>query len=138
MPSLETESITRTGRGYLVRKTSESLTVPCPCGMSTRILTSADGPLANFHVTFITDSVKHYHKECTEVYYILEGTGTLELNGDVIAVEPGTLVVIEPYTAHRLSSEAGVRTIVLGMPAWNPDDEFLVSDGVWSERSASP
>jgi mannose-6-phosphate isomerase-like protein (cupin superfamily) len=116
-----------TGRGYLVRRLADAPVVPCPCGQSTRILTVADGPLANFHVTAISDSVKHYHKECTEIYYILEGTGELELNDDVVAVEPGTLVVIEPYTAHRLRSERGVRTIVLGIPACRHDDEFFVT-----------
>src|SRR5205823_5230179 len=109
---------TAVGRGYLVRRLAEAPTVPCPCGQSTRLLTLADGLPANFHVTFITDSVKHYHKECTELYYILDGTGELELGDDVVAVAPGTLVVIEPYTPHRLRSVQGVRTIVLGLPAW--------------------
>lgn len=116
------------GRGYLVRRLADAPTVACPCGDSTRILTRADGPLANFHVTFITDSVKHYHKHCTEIYFILEGTGRLELNDDVVAVEPGMLILIEPYTAHRLVSPEGVRTIVLGLPAWDPDDEYFVTD----------
>ncbi|CAN5821285.1 cupin domain-containing protein [soil metagenome] len=114
-----------TGRGYLVRTEAEAPVVPCPCGQSTRILTFEDGLPANFHVTFIKDSVKHYHKNCTEVYYILEGTGELELNEDIVPVAPGTLVVIEPYTAHRLRSEQGVRTVVLGVPAWRPEDEFF-------------
>ena len=118
---------TASGRGYLVRRQADAPTVPCPCGQSTRLLTRADGAPANFHVTFITDSVKHYHKECTEIYYILEGTGELELGDDVVAVEPGTLVVIEPYTAHRLRSATGVRTVVMGLPAWRSDDEFFVT-----------
>jgi mannose-6-phosphate isomerase-like protein (cupin superfamily) len=94
--------------------------------MSTRILTRADGDLANFHVTCITDSVKHFHKLCTEIYYILEGTGSLELGDDVVEVEPGTLVVIEPRTPHRLVSAAGVRTLVLGIPALRDGDEYFV------------
>lgn len=118
-------SPTRT-KGYVVRELETAPTVPCPCGQSTRLLTRADTPACNFHVTFIQDSVKHYHKECTEVYYILEGEGTLELNDDVIDVRPGMLVYIEPYTAHRLFSAQGVRTIVFGVPALNPEDEHFV------------
>jgi mannose-6-phosphate isomerase-like protein (cupin superfamily) len=114
------------GKGYSVRRLAEAPTVPCPCGMSTRILTRTDGPLANFHVTCITDSAKHYHKHCTEIYYILDGTGTLEVGDDLVEVEPGTLVVIEPGTAHRLVSAAGVRTVVLGIPALLDDDEYFV------------
>jgi hypothetical protein len=61
--------------GYLVRRMAEAPTVPCPCGQSTRALTRTDTPLCNFHITFIRDSVRHYHRRCTEVYYILEGCG---------------------------------------------------------------
>lgn len=64
---------------------------PLPWRSSALLLTIDYGPLANFHITFITDSAKHYHKECTELYYILEGIGTLELN-DVVTVEPCTLI----------------------------------------------
>lgn len=114
-----------TTSGYLVRHVREAPTVPCPCGQSTRPLTRADTAVCNFHITFITDSVRHYHKECTEVYYILEGTGRMELNGDVVEVEPGTVVYIEPGTRHRLWSEGGVRTVVFGVPALRPEDEFF-------------
>jgi mannose-6-phosphate isomerase-like protein (cupin superfamily) len=91
-------------------------------------LTFADTPVCNLHVTFITDSVKHYHRECTEVYYILQGRGKIELNDDIVDVEPGTVVYIEPYTTHRLFSAEGVQTIVFGVPAYRPDDEFFVTD----------
>src|SRR5438093_13575244 len=116
---------TATAAGYLVRRIQEAPTVPCPCGESTRPITAADHTVCNLNVTFIKDSVKHYHKECTEVYYILEGRGRMELNGDVVEVEPGTVVYIEPYTPHRLWSESGVRTVVFGFPALRPEDEFF-------------
>jgi mannose-6-phosphate isomerase-like protein (cupin superfamily) len=117
-----------TTRGYLVRRLQDAPTVPCPCGQSTRPLTGADTPVCNLHVTFITDSVKHYHKECTEVYYILEGRGKMELNDDVIDIEPGLVIYIEPFTRHRLVSPQGVRTIVFGVPAYRHEDEFFVTD----------
>jgi mannose-6-phosphate isomerase-like protein (cupin superfamily) len=93
--------------------------------VSTRPLTRADTPACNLHVTFIRDSVKHYHRECTEVYYILEGQGKMELDDTVIDIEPGVVVVIEPGTAHRLVSGEGVRTIVFGVPALRPEDEYF-------------
>jgi mannose-6-phosphate isomerase-like protein (cupin superfamily) len=119
---------TTTGKGYLVRRVQDAPTVACACGQSTRPLTAADGGACNLHVTFITDSVKHYHRECTEVYYILEGQGKMELNDDVVDVGPGTVVYIEPHTRHRLWSEQGVRTIVFGVPAFRQDDEFYAAD----------
>jgi mannose-6-phosphate isomerase-like protein (cupin superfamily) len=120
MPALTT-------KGYLVRRPEDAVTVPCPCGQSTRFVTRADTPACNFHITLIQDSVKHYHKETTEVYYILEGKGKMELHDDVIDIEPGMVIYIEPYTPHRLVSPGGVRTIVFGVPALDPEDEFFVT-----------
>lgn len=117
-----------TSKSYLIRRLAEAPTVPCPCGQSTRLLTQTDVPTCNFHITFIQDSVKHYHKECTEVYYILQGRGKMELNEDVIDVEPGMLIYIEPYTPHRLWSTEGVQTIVLGTPALKPEDEYFLTE----------
>ena len=114
-----------TTKGYLVRRIDEAPTVPCPCGQSTRALTRADTPVCNFHITFIQDSVRHYHKECTEVYYILEGRGKMEMNGDEIDIAPGMVLYIEPYTRHRLWSPQGVRTIVFGVPALRMEDEYF-------------
>lgn len=121
-------STTAASKGYLVRKVQDAPTVECSCGQSTRPLTADDGAKVNLHVTFITDSVKHYHKECTEVYYILEGQGKMELNDDVIDVEPGMVIYIEPGTWHRLWSEKGVRTLVMGTPAYQQDDEFYATE----------
>jgi mannose-6-phosphate isomerase-like protein (cupin superfamily) len=112
-------------KGYLVRRLHEAPTVACPCGQSTRPLTRADTPACNLHVTSITDSVRHYHKQCTEVYLILEGSGQMELNGDVVDVAPGTVVYIEPLTRHRLWSTDGVRTVVFGVPALVAEDEYF-------------
>src|SRR5580692_3591045 len=112
-------------KGYLIKKQAEAPSVPCPCGSSTRILTAADGAPSSLHVTSIRDSARHYHRETTEVYYILEGTGKIELNDEWHAVEPGTVIWIEPGTRHRVVSEAGITTIVFGLPAFNPADEWF-------------
>ena len=111
--------------GYLVRTLADAPSVPCPCGVSTRVLTGADGAPLSLHVTSIRDSARHYHRETTEVYYILEGSGKIELNGDWIDVEPGTVVWIEAGTRHRVVSDAGLKTIVVALPAFNPADEWF-------------
>jgi mannose-6-phosphate isomerase-like protein (cupin superfamily) len=117
--------MTQTSPGYLVRRIQDAPTVPCPCGQSTRAITRSDTPVCNFHITFIKDSVRHYHRRCTEVYYILEGQGKMEMNGATVEVEPGMVIYIEPGTRHRLESAAGVRTIVFGVPALEPEDEYF-------------
>src|SRR5262245_42365615 len=119
MPSLQS----KTTSGYLIRRLEQSPTVPCPCGQSTRAITRADTPRCNLHVTQIKDSVRHYHRRCTEVYFILQGQGRMELGTDTVDVEPGMVIYIEPGTPHRLCGD--VRTIVFGVPALEEDDEFF-------------
>ncbi|HSQ55097.1 MAG TPA: cupin domain-containing protein, partial [Gemmata sp.] len=79
----------------------------------------------SLHVTSITDSVRHYHRETTEVYYILEGTGKIELNGEWYELKPEMTIWIPPGARHRVVSAAGIRTIVFGLPAFNPADEWF-------------
>src|SRR5262245_16426149 len=116
---------TATAKGYVVRRVSEAPTMPCPCGESTRPLTSADSPTCSLHVTSIKDSARHYHRELTEVYYILEGRGRMELNGDNVDIEPGMVILIEPGTRHRVVSQEGIRTIVFTIPPFRADDEYF-------------
>src|ERR1039457_3657713 len=76
--------------GCLVRHLREATVVPCPCGVSRRIFTREDTPVANLHVTSITDAEKHYHLKSTEYYYVLEGAGFMELDDQVVPLEVGT------------------------------------------------
>ena len=78
------------------------------------------------HVTTIRDSVRHYHRETTEVYYVLSGTGRMELNGEWVEISPGSVIRIDAGTRHRLVADGGeVKTIVVATPAFNPADEYF-------------
>ncbi|MBM3981273.1 MAG: cupin domain-containing protein [Planctomycetes bacterium] len=117
--------MTATAPGYLIRPLADAPSVPCPCGVSTRPLARADGAPCSLHVTAIRDSVRHYHRNTTEVYYILEGTGKIELNGDWHDVTPGTTIWIEPGTRHRVVSADGIKTVVVALPAFDAGDEWF-------------
>jgi mannose-6-phosphate isomerase-like protein (cupin superfamily) len=110
---------------WLVKHIDDAPSVPCPCGISTRPLTAADGIGMNLHITRITDSTRHYHKDCTEVYTILEGPGQIELDGTWVPVRPGSVIAIPPLVRHRLRSEEGVKAIIVGAPAYLETDEYF-------------
>ena len=122
-------------KGYIYRKKTEAPTVPCLCGESTRIVTHEDTEVANLHVVHITDSVKHYHKQCSEYYYILEGSGKMELGDDLVDLEPGVTILIEPYTPHR--AYGNITTLVIGIPSWQPNDEFFPTDAADSAEDGA-
>lgn len=49
-----------------------------------------------------------------ELWFVLEGDGTLSLAGEERPVGPGDLIRIDPGVEHGLRAEAGVRWICMG------------------------
>lgn len=98
--------------------------VPCPCGMSRRAFAEESGRRASFHVVDIKkDSEVHYHKKGIEIYYILEGEGFMELDGERIPVHPGSSVLIREYCRHR--AVGNLKIINVPIPAFDPEDEWF-------------
>jgi mannose-6-phosphate isomerase-like protein (cupin superfamily) len=108
---------------YLVRKLKEApQVIHSSCGESMRLITVEDSPDFSFHVVHILDGKRHYHKRSTETYYVLEGNGKLELDGEIVDLEPGMAILIPPGVRHR--GYGDFKTIVTGAPAFTPEDEY--------------
>ena len=71
-----------------------------------------------------TCSVEHYHTEAEEVYYILEGRGTIRINGITHDLAAGDVVTIAPGQRHKVWSrgEADLVMLVTCVPAYSVDD----------------
>ena len=110
-------------RFQIVRPT-ELPTVECPCGESRRaFVDDADG-VASLHITDISaDTRTHYHKRLTEIYYILEGEGQMELDGELHPVRPGDAILIKPGCRHRAIGK--LRVLNIPVPAFDPADEWF-------------
>ncbi len=109
---------------YRVADLSAIEPVRCPCGWAKRAFTDDPDGVATLHITRIeADSRAHYHKKLTEVYYILEGQGHMELDGERIAVRPGMAVLIKPLCRHRAVGELTV--LIVPTPAFDEKDEHF-------------
>jgi len=109
---------------YLVAQLDELAGVPCPCGTSRRAFAAPDNATATVHVVEISaDARTHYHKQLTEIYVILEGSGHLELDGRQVPVRPMTAVLIRPGCRHRAVGRMRVLNTVI--PAFDPADEWF-------------
>lgn len=96
--------------------------VTCPCGQSRRAFVSADNKVATLHMVDIAGAAKsHYHKKLTEIYFILAGTGHLELDGEKVPVKPLSAVLIKPGCRHRAAGQ--LRVVNIPVPAFNPNDK---------------
>ncbi len=94
------------------------------CGASYRLITRDSVQRMGLHVVDLADARAHYHQQTSEVYYILEGQGALELNGRSVEVSPGTAVYIPPGVVHRAVGR--MRAVIVTTPAYDPEDEYLV------------
>lgn len=86
-------------------------------------MTKNDGDVAGLHVTQIRDATVHYHKQTTELYYILEGRGTMLLDDDEVAIRPGTAITIPPHCRHAGRGE--FKAVIVTVPPFEADDEYV-------------
>ncbi len=96
----------------------------CPCGSTRRAFVGVEDAVATIHLVDISkDSKSHYHKKLTEIYLVLEGEGHMELDGDLVAVKPMSVIYIKPGCRHR--AVGNLRIINIPVPAFDPDDEWF-------------
>jgi mannose-6-phosphate isomerase-like protein (cupin superfamily) len=108
---------------YLVRSLEEAAEViRSQQGESMRIITYKDTPAINIHLSHILDSMRHYHKRSTEVYHILEGKGSMEIDDDLVNLEPGMTILVPPGVRHRAYGD--FRTVIAATPAQTPEDFY--------------
>jgi mannose-6-phosphate isomerase-like protein (cupin superfamily) len=128
MTVLETSSVDTVpvgaAKNYLVADLDAITPVPCPCGVARRAFATPDNTVATLHVTDITAEARvHYHKAMTEIYFVLEGEGFMELDGDRIPLKPHTSVLIKPGCRHRAIGT--LRIVNVPIPAFDPADEWF-------------
>lgn len=109
---------------YLVSQLDTIDPKQCPCGITRRAFGGADNPLATVHrVEIQEDARTHYHKTLTEIYVVLEGEGSMELDGELIPIRPMTSILIKPGCRHRAVGRMTILNVVI--PAFDPADEWF-------------
>jgi mannose-6-phosphate isomerase-like protein (cupin superfamily) len=95
------------------------------CGWRDRLISREDAalnPAAWAHAVDIEAAKPHFHKAATELYYVLEGAGSVTLDGVQHAVKKGSLVHIPPGVVH--SAQGRMRVLVIGIPDISEADYF--------------
>ena len=69
---------------------------------------------------------RHYHRDAEEIYYVVEGSGEMELEGDRREIGVGDAVLIPPGAWHEITAgEAGCRFLCCCAPAYRHEDTFF-------------
>ena len=109
---------------YTITQLDDIAPVKCPCGFSKRAFATPDNQVATIHLVDIQEDARtHYHKKLTEIYLILEGTGFMELDGELHPVKPMSTIMIKPGCRHRAIGK--LKIINVPIPAFDPEDEWF-------------
>lgn len=69
---------------------------------------------------------RHYHAETEEIYYVVEGGGEMEVDGDRRQIGVGDAVLIPPGAWHELrAGDEGCRFLCCCAPAYRHEDTFF-------------
>ena len=68
---------------------------------------------------------RHYHKLSEEFYFILEGEGRMEINGETQIVGPGDAILIPPNAWHQITALTALRFLCCCAPAYAHDDTYF-------------
>ena len=70
---------------------------------------------------------RHYHRSTEEIYFVLKGSGRMEVDGDTRTVRPGDAVLIPPGAWHTLENNGSseLRILCCCSPPYSHDDTFF-------------
>jgi mannose-6-phosphate isomerase-like protein (cupin superfamily) len=71
----------------------------------------------------------HRHLKTEEIYYILEGHGSMNVDGDTQPVGPGDAIAIPPGSAHQITNTdvIALKFLCCCAPGYENDDTQLIA-----------
>ena len=68
---------------------------------------------------------RHYHRASEEIYFVLEGEGELEIDGERRRIRPGDAALIPPGAWHEIVAASPLRFLCCCAPPYSHDDTFF-------------
>lgn len=81
--------------------------------------------LAEAHVPAGGATQRHYHRLAEEFYFILEGRGTVEIDGESRGVGPGDAILIPPGAWHTIAAFEALRFLCCCAPPYAHEDTYF-------------
>jgi mannose-6-phosphate isomerase-like protein (cupin superfamily) len=94
------------------------------------ILDRTNAPVANQSLAEATvpaggATQRHYHRAAEEFYFILEGRGVMELDGESREVTSGDAILIPRHAWHQITAREPLRFLCCCAPPYSHDDTFF-------------
>ena len=68
---------------------------------------------------------RHYHRLSEEFYFILEGSGAMEIDGEMRSVGPGDAILIPPGAWHEITAATPLRFLCCCAPPYSHEDTYF-------------
>ena len=70
---------------------------------------------------------RHYHRASEEIYFVVKGSGLMEVDGDSQHIRPGDAVLIPAGAWHTLENDGNseLRILCCCAPAYSHDDTYF-------------
>jgi mannose-6-phosphate isomerase-like protein (cupin superfamily) len=83
--------------------------------------------LAEATLTPGQETERHYHAESEEFYYVLEGKGEMEIDGETAGIGPGDAIVIPAGAWHQITAGGGseLRFLCCCSPPYRHEDTYF-------------
>ncbi len=94
------------------------------------LLDLSNAPVANQSLAEATlpaggETERHYHKISEELYYLLAGSGVMEIDGITREVGPGDAVLIPPGAWHQIRATEPLQFLCCCAPPYAHDDTYF-------------
>jgi len=120
----------------LVRHEGEAPRERSTCGWRHLLISRQDENVAAWaHAVDIDGAREHYHRIATELYYVLDGEGTVRLDGVDHPVRQGSMVHIPPGVVH--GARGRMRVLVVGIPDISDGDLYFPDEPASEESGAN-
>lgn len=72
-------------------------------------------------------TTRHRHPRAEEIYYVLEGRGAMEIDGETREIGPGDAVAIPPGARHQIATlgEVALRFLCCCAPGYEHEDTLF-------------
>jgi mannose-6-phosphate isomerase-like protein (cupin superfamily) len=77
------------------------------------LIEECDGAAAEVHHVEIDNAKLHYHERTDEIYYVIDGRGTMILDEDEIELHTGVVVYVPRGVKHKAVGRLTVLTVCI-------------------------
>jgi mannose-6-phosphate isomerase-like protein (cupin superfamily) len=83
------------------------------CGQIRCLIEEKDEAAAEVHHVEIQDAKLHYHQRTDEIYYVIDGQGTMVLDDEKIELHKGVVVYVPRGVKHKAVGRLTVLTVCI-------------------------